>query len=57
MIPVIPVCMHVYGDLEGERMDCVFTTLARVRSLGLRPCSATCLINPYFAPASGRRRH
>lgn len=22
------ICMHVYGELEGEQMDCIFTSLA-----------------------------
>ena len=55
-----PVCMHVFGELEGERMDCIFTSLeqCRVSAFG-RP--AMCLINPYFEPASytrpARRKH
>lgn len=54
--PNYPVCMHVYGELEGERMDCIFTSLAQCAATASgRP--ATCLINPYFAPRSGRRRH
>ena len=54
--PGYPVCIHVYGELEGERMDCIFTSLAQcAASASGRP--ATCLINPYFARTSGRRRH
>ena len=54
--PNYPVCMHVYGQLEGERMDCIFTSLRQcAASASGRP--ATCLINPYFAPRSSRRRH
>jgi hypothetical protein len=54
--PNYPVCMHVYGELEGERMDCIFTSLAQCAATASgRP--ATCLINPYFAHTSGRRRH
>ncbi|MGH6703634.1 MAG: DUF3551 domain-containing protein [Bradyrhizobium sp.] len=54
--PNYPVCMHVFGALEGERMDCIFTSLAQCAATASgRP--ATCLINPFFAPASGRRRH
>jgi hypothetical protein len=54
--PNYPVCMHVYGELEGERMDCIFTSLAQCAATASgRP--ATCLINPYFARTSGRRRH
>ena len=54
--PSHPVCMHVYGDQEGERMDCIFTSLAQCAA-SASGRSATCLINPYFAPASGRRRY
>jgi hypothetical protein len=54
--PNYPVCMHVYGELEGERMDCIFGSLAQcAASASGRP--ATCLINPYFVHRSGRRRH
>ena len=59
--PAYPVCLHVFGELEGERMDCVFTSFAQCAASAFgRP--ATCLINPYFARASvppakmGRRR-
>ena len=49
--PRYPVCLHVFGELEGERMDCIFTSMAQCRaSASGRP--ATCLINPYFAQAS-----
>ncbi|WP_300255458.1 DUF3551 domain-containing protein [Bradyrhizobium sp.] len=61
--PAYPVCMHVFGELEGERMDCIFTSLEHCRASAFgRP--AMCLVNPYFAPAppmrsqsSGRRKH
>jgi Protein of unknown function (DUF3551) len=53
--PSYPVCMHVFGELEGERMDCVFTSLAQcAASASGRP--ATCLVNPYFVQRSGRSR-
>jgi hypothetical protein len=54
--PNYPVCMHVYGELEGERMDCIFTSLAQCAATASGR-SATCLINPYFVQRSGRRRH
>ena len=48
--PSYPVCLHVFGELEGERMDCIFTSLAQcAASASGRP--ATCLINPNFARA------
>jgi hypothetical protein len=53
--PNYPVCMHVFGALEGERMDCIFTSIAQcVATASGRP--ATCLVNPFFARAD-RRRH
>jgi hypothetical protein len=53
--PNYPVCMHVYGELAGERMDCIFTSLSQCAAAASgRP--ATCLVNPYFAGASARRR-
>ncbi len=54
--PSYPVCMHVYGDLEGDRIDCIFTSLAQCAATASGR-SATCLINPYFARPSGRRRY
>jgi hypothetical protein len=53
--PRYPVCMQVFGELEGERMDCIFTSLAQCQaSASGRP--AVCLINPYFTSAPERRR-
>jgi len=60
--PAHPVCMHVYGEELGDRMDCIFTSLAQcaASAFGL---PAVCLINPYYASArkpaptrSSRRR-
>lgn len=61
--PDYPVCMHVYGALEGDHIDCEFTSLALcAASASGRP--ATCLLNPYYADARRppshtyrRRRH
>lgn len=48
--PHYPVCLHVFGELEGERMDCIFTSMAQcAASAWGRP--ATCVVNPYFAAA------
>ena len=48
--PKYPVCMHVFGEQQGERMDCIFTSLAQCAATawGL---PATCLTNPYYADA------
>jgi len=54
--PNYPICMHVYGVEEGERMDCIFTSLAQCAATASGR-AATCLINPYFVYTSGRRRH
>ncbi|WGR69743.1 MULTISPECIES: DUF3551 domain-containing protein [unclassified Bradyrhizobium] len=49
-----PVCLRVFGELEGERMDCIFPSFAQCQASALgRP--ATCLRNPYFAQAAPRR--
>lgn len=53
--PNHPVCMHVYGELAGERMDCIFNSLAQCTATA-SGLPAMCLINPYFAPAPVRRR-
>ena len=54
--PRYPVCMQVFGELEGERMDCIFTSLAQCQASAFgRP--AICLINPYFAPAAAPGRY
>jgi hypothetical protein len=53
--PNYPICMHVFGELQGERMDCVFSSLAQcVASASGRP--ATCLVNPYFVRRSRHSR-
>jgi hypothetical protein len=49
-----PVCMHAFGEQIGERMDCVYTSLAQCAAAA-SGLPATCLINPYYAPA--RRLH
>ncbi|KJC41722.1 hypothetical protein UB31_20915 [Bradyrhizobium sp. LTSP849] len=52
--PRSPVCLHVFGELEGERMDCIFPNFAQCQvAASGRP--ATCLMNPYFSRASAVR--
>jgi hypothetical protein len=53
--PNYPVCIHVFGDLEGERMDCIFTSLAQC-SASAAGRAATCLVNPYFTRKPERPR-
>ena len=60
--PSYPVCMQVIEMFGGTHFDCSFTSLPQCRT-SASGLPATCLINPYFAPAypepSGRvkRRH
>jgi hypothetical protein len=54
--PRYPVCIHVFGELEGERMDCVFTSIPQCQ-LAASGRPAMCLINPYFVPPTRPRRH
>lgn len=52
--PGAPVCLHVFGELEGERIDCIFASFAQCQAAASgRP--ATCVMNPYFAQASGAK--
>jgi hypothetical protein len=51
--PRYPVCMHVYGELIGERMDCIFTSLEQCQAAAVGN-PATCLINPFYAPRPTR---
>lgn len=49
--PGAPVCLHVFGELAGERVDCIYASLAQcAASASGRP--ATCVVNPYFAGAA-----
>lgn len=45
--PNHPFCMHVYGEEQGERMDCIFPSLelCKASASGL---PAICLVNPYY---------
>lgn len=48
--PRYPVCMHVFGEQEGDRMDCIFTSSDQCRA-SASGLPATCLMNPYYAHA------
>ena len=52
--PRYPICMHVYGVLLGDRMDCDFTSFAQCQA-GAAGLPASCLVNPFYAPASAPR--
>jgi hypothetical protein len=47
--PSRPICMHVYGEQMGDRMDCIYTSLAECAATA-SGLSAQCLVNPYYAP-------
>ena len=49
-----PVCLHVFGDLEGERMDCDFATWAQCMDAA-RGRTAMCEMNPYYVPRRPQR--
>ena len=52
--PHYPICMHVYGDKIGERMDCTFNALSQCAATA-SGLPATCEINPYYADVGTRR--
>ncbi|MBV9560727.1 MAG: DUF3551 domain-containing protein [Bradyrhizobium sp.] len=51
--PSRPICMHVYGEQMGERMDCIYTSLAECAATA-SGLPAQCLVNPYYAPEQHR---
>jgi hypothetical protein len=51
--PTYPVCMHVYGDRIGERIDCIFTSINQCRA-SASGLPASCDVNPYFHPENER---
>jgi len=51
----IAICMHVYGEKIGERMDCTFNSLDQCTATA-SGLPATCLINPYYARMRGPGR-
>lgn len=53
--PRYPVCMHVYGSLIGERMDCIFTSVNQCQAAA-QGLPATCLVNPFYGPEAPRSR-
>ncbi|WP_371821841.1 DUF3551 domain-containing protein [Bradyrhizobium sp. 41S5] len=47
--PRYPVCMHVYGELVGDRMDCIFASMQECQASAVGT-PATCLVNPFYTP-------
>jgi hypothetical protein len=45
--PTYPVCMQIYGPVGY--LDCRYPSLAQCKYLAVGR-SATCVVNPYFAP-------
>jgi Protein of unknown function (DUF3551) len=48
--PRYPVCIHIYGEEMGDRIDCIFTSLAQCAG-SASGLPAVCLTNPYYASA------
>ena len=46
--PGYPVCIHIYGGLVGDRIDCTYTSFEQCRATAAG-LSATCEVNPYFS--------
>jgi hypothetical protein len=53
--PKYPVCMHVYGTLMGERMDCLFVSLEQC-GMSASGLPASCIVNPYYVGPGPRQR-
>jgi hypothetical protein len=53
--PRYPVCMHVYGELQGERMDCVFGSRDECNKTA-SGLPALCIDNPYYAGPGPRQK-
>src|SRR5581483_7226531 len=45
--PNYPVCIHIYGELLGERMDCIFKSLEQC-AMTASGLPAICLVNPTY---------
>lgn len=52
--PSYPVCIHTYGNILGDRIDCSYTSLAQC-GLSASGLPAMCIVNPYYAGAAPRR--
>jgi Protein of unknown function (DUF3551) len=53
--PKYPVCMHVYGMLLGERMDCLFVSLEQC-AMTASGLPASCIVNPYYVATDHRQK-
>jgi hypothetical protein len=58
--PSLPVCIHIYGIELGDRIDCIYATIAQCQAAAVG-LPATCELNPYYASARAapvrRKRH
>jgi Protein of unknown function (DUF3551) len=53
--PKYPVCMHTYGALLGERIDCIFVSLDQC-NMSASGLPASCIDNPYYAGSGPRQK-
>ncbi len=51
--PHHPVCMHIYGVEMGDRIDCIFASLAECTT-SASGLPAMCFTNPNYAKAPVR---
>jgi hypothetical protein len=60
--PNYPVCLHIYGSFEGDYFECAYTSIPQCKA-SASGRSASCVVNPYYAPVGGpppergHRRH
>jgi hypothetical protein len=52
--PAYPVCLHVWTTRGSNWYDCSYTTLPQCNA-SASARSAQCVINPYYAGATGPR--
>ena len=52
--PKYPVCLQVYQGFTDYYFECAYTSLAQC-NMSASGRSASCVVNPYYAGAKGRR--
>ena len=52
--PRYPICAKIIQNFGGERIECAYDSMeqCQARAAGL---AATCIVNPFYAGARGRR--
>jgi Protein of unknown function (DUF3551) len=52
--PKYPVCLQVYQGFTDYYFECAYTSLAQC-NMSASGRAASCVVNPYYAGAKGRR--